>query len=249
VSVLGRRTAVATFLRSFVVQGSWNYNTMLGSGFAFALLPGLRRIYADDPEAYQEAVRRHLEHFNAHPYLAGIALGATLRLEDEGAPPETVQRFKAAVRGPLGSLGDQLVWATWLPLVAVVCLVLYWTGAPGLWVVACFLVLYNVGHLGLRIWGLRTGLEAGRNVARRLGGAGLDRKALRLHPVGALAVGALAGTLAGGRGGLAEVGWSWAAVGAVGFVVGLVWGHRAWRPAAVMTVGVVVVISLLGGLP
>ncbi len=115
--MLGRGALLSTFLRSFVVQGSWNYHTMLGSGFAFALLPGLRRVYAGDREGYEAAVRRHLEHFNAHPYLVGLALGATLRMEEDGVGAETVHRFKVAVRGPLGSLGDQLVWATWLPLV------------------------------------------------------------------------------------------------------------------------------------
>ena len=123
-SRLDRGAVAATFLRSFLVQGAWNYHTMLGTGFAFSLLPGLRRIHAEDPVALDASVQRHLEHFNAHPYLTGVALGAVLRMEDEGVAPETVSRFKVAVRGPLGSLGDRLVWATWLPLVAVASLVL-----------------------------------------------------------------------------------------------------------------------------
>jgi mannose/fructose/N-acetylgalactosamine-specific phosphotransferase system component IID len=220
---------------------------MLGTGFAFALMPGLRRVYADDPEGYEAAVRRHLEHFNAHPYLVGVALGATLRMEEDGASPETVHRFKVAVRGPLGSLGDQLVWATWLPLVAMASLVLYWAGVPGPWVVGVFLVLYNLGHLALRVWGLEAGLKDGHEVARRLAGAALDRRASRLRPVAALVVGMLCGVI--GAGGLADVGLGWVAAGAVAFVVGLVGGHRVWRPAAVATVGVVVLISLLGVLP
>jgi PTS system mannose-specific IID component len=248
-SVLGRGTLLSTFLRSFVVQGSWNYHTMLGSGFAFALLPGLRRVYAGDREGYEAAVRRHLEHFNAHPYLVGLALGATLRMEEDGVGAETVHRFKVAVRGPLGSLGDQLVWATWLPLVAMVSLVLYWTGVPGPWVVATFLVLYNAGHIALRVWGMRAGLEAGRDVARRLGGAALGRRAARLRPVGALLVGILCGAIGGGAGGLAEVGIGWIVAAGAAFLAGLVGGHRVWRPAAVTMVGVVVLISLLGVLP
>jgi len=243
---LTRGTLAATFLRSFFIQGVWNYHTMLGAGFAFSLLPGLRRVYSDDPEGLEASVQRHLEHFNSHPYLSGVALGAVLRLEDEGVDEETVRRFKIAVRGPLGSLGDRLVWATWLPLVVVASLVLYWLGAGWVWVTVFFLAVYNVGHLGLRAWGLRAGLAAGRDVAGRLAAARIGDRAVRLEPVGAVFVGLLAAVLLGGPLGSADGGAVWMGLGAAAFVGGLVGGHRVWRPAAAGTVVVVVLISLLG---
>ncbi|MGH7464052.1 MAG: PTS system mannose/fructose/sorbose family transporter subunit IID, partial [Longimicrobiales bacterium] len=46
------------FLRSFSIQGSWNYRTLQGSGFAYALMPVLRWVYGDT-EQLQEAVVRH----------------------------------------------------------------------------------------------------------------------------------------------------------------------------------------------
>ncbi len=241
----------ATFLRSFLVQGAWNYHTMLGTGFAFALLPGLRRLYRQDPDALEAAIRRHTEHFNAHPYLTGVALGAALRLEQEGADEGTVRRFKTAVRGPLGSLGDRLVWASWLPAVALASLVIYWLGAGWAWSSAFFLVVYNAGHLALRVWGLRAGWSAGREVAGRLRAAGLGELAERLGPVGAVLSGLLCGVL--GAGPLADAGDGglWVALASAGFVLGLAAGHRAWRAAAVGTVvavaAVVVVSSLPGG--
>jgi len=72
---LPRGVLLSAFARCFVIQGSWNYHTMLGSGFAFALLPVLRHLAAD-PDALERAVDRHLELFNAHPYLSGVAVGA-----------------------------------------------------------------------------------------------------------------------------------------------------------------------------
>ena len=57
-------------IRSLSVQGSWNYRTLIGSGFAYALLPALRFIYRDRPAELQAAVRRHTELFNSHPYLS-----------------------------------------------------------------------------------------------------------------------------------------------------------------------------------
>jgi len=243
---LTRRVVAATFVRSLLIQGSWNYHTMLGSGFAFAMLPGLRRVFAGDAERVTSSVDRHLEHFNSHPYLSGVALGATLRLEADGADAETIRRFKVAVRAPLGSLGDALVWATWLPGVAVAALVLYWFGVPGWICVAVFLGVYNLGHIGLRAWGLRVGLASGRDVGRRLGEANLTGLTTRLEAVVVLLLGLLVGTVVGGRGGLAASGELWVALAVGAFLVGLLGGHRTWRPAAVGTVAAVTIIAVWG---
>ena len=243
---LTRGAKVSAFARSFLIQGSWNYHTMLGSGFAFAMLPALKQLFGSDPDEMDASVARHLEHFNAHPYLSSVALGAALRLEADGVDEETVRRFKMAVRGPLGSLGDALVWATWLPGVAVAALTLYWLGLPGWTSAAFFLVVYNVGHLGLRVWGFRTGLEAGQDVGRRLGEADLTGWTKRLQPVLVLLLGGLVGAVIGGAGGLAEAGVWWLVLAGAGFVAGLLGGHKAWRPAAFLTVAAIGTISVIG---
>jgi PTS system mannose-specific IID component len=237
---------VATFLRSFLIQGSWNYRSMLGTGLCFALLPSLRRIFSDDPDALQRSVRRTVEHFNAHPYLSGVALGAIVRLESEAADDQAIRRFKTAVRGPLGGLGDSLVWASWLPAVSMAALSLLWLGAPGWVAVATFLLVYNLGHLGLRTWGFRAGLTNGRNVGRSLTGANLALWTERLRAVDALFLGALAGAVLGGDGGLADSGLAWAGLALVGFAAGTVTGHRLWRPTAVAVVGLVALLTAWG---
>jgi mannose PTS system EIID component len=243
---LSRAAVASAFARSFLIQGSWNYHTMIGSGFAFAMLPGLRQLFARDPAELDASVRRHSELFNAHPYLSDVALGAALRLEADGADPETVRRFKAAVRGPLGSLGDALVWATWLPGVSVACLALFWLGLPPWIVVALFLTVYNLAHVALRAWGFRLGLRRGLEVGKGLGEADLTGWTRRLKPVVAGLLGLLVGALLDGRGGLAHAGPEWAALGAVGFLAGLLFGHRAWRPAAVAVVVSIVLVSASG---
>jgi PTS system mannose-specific IID component len=236
----------SSFLRSFLIQGSWNYHTMIGSGFAFAMLPGLRRLFADKPEDMDASVRRHLELFNAHPYMSSVALGAVLRLEADGTDPETVRRFKAAVRGPLGSLGDSLVWATFLPGVSVAALGLFWLGVPAWIVVVFFLVVYNVAHLALRAWGFRTGLRQGLDVGRRLGEADITGWISRLKPLVVGLLGVLVGLVLGRPDGLGPAGPEWAALGVVCFLLGAVAGHRAWRPAAVVVVVAIGLLSALG---
>jgi PTS system mannose-specific IID component len=166
--MLSRRTRVAMFARSLAIQGSWNYKTLIGHGFAFAILPALREIFRDRPRQFQAAVARHTGVFNSHPYLAGVALGAVARLEAEEASPEVIERFKTAVRGSLGSLGDRLFWAGWRPVCALLALVLLFAGLPWWVPVLAFLVFYNAGHFAVRFWGFRLGLRYGRGVGEHL---------------------------------------------------------------------------------
>ena len=243
---------VSAFLRSFTIQGSWNYRTMLGGGFAFSLLPVLRRVFQGSQ--LNEALRRHTEHFNSHPYLAGLALGATAKLEADGYDPELVRRFKTAIKGPLGGLGDALVWAAWLPATALLGLIAHFAGALPWVSVLVFLLPYNLGHLALRLWGFRTGLRWGHEVGRVLRDAALARRTETVNRAGALLLGVLVGLMCtvrpetaavALRGGALEIFWLVLAAGA--FVAGLVGGVRLWRPAAVVVVGAVVGILTLAG--
>jgi mannose PTS system EIID component len=168
VSSLPRRLIWRVFLRSFAIQGSWNYRTLQGSGFAYALMPVLRHVYANDGAGLQDAVTRHTTLFNAHPYLAGIALGAVARMEIDGEDPALIERFKVALRGSLGTIGDRIIWAAWRPacvLFALVVLLATWSATAA---VIAFLLVYNIGHFTLRWWALSIGLTHGRHVAERL---------------------------------------------------------------------------------
>lgn len=240
------RARLSTFLRSFTIQGSWNYRTMIGGGFAFSMVPVLRRLFPDGSRALRDALGRHAEHFNAHPYMAGLALGAATRLEAEGADPETIRRFKDAIRGPLGGVGDHLVWAAWLPTVALLALVLALLGAGPWWTAGLFLIVYNGGHLALRIWGFRTGLEEGRRVAEHLKGAGLSQRADAIRRIGAVLLGVFLGALLtrAVEGAVpAPSVWPWIGLAAVAFVVGARAGRMAWAPALRL------LVALLLGIP
>ena len=178
-----------SFLRLFAVQGSWNYDRMIGLGVGVAEEPLLRDlVHGDGDAAYRAAVGRGAGFFNSHPYLAGLAVGATARAEHEGVPPEQIERLRAALCGPLGSLGDRLVWAGWLPLVSALAIVAAALGAGWL-AVAAFLVVYNVGHIALRWWALRAGWEHGARVAAALHAPGLQRAARLIAPAMAFAAG------------------------------------------------------------
>jgi PTS system mannose-specific IID component len=169
-------TRMAIFIRLFGVQGSWNYETMLGNGIAFALEPALRLLPGGKGgEAYRAAIARESGYFNAHPYLAAVAVGALARAELSGEPPERIERFRGACCGPLGSVGDRLVWAGWLPTCSLLALAVYGLGGSPAGVVVTFLGSYNLGHVALRAWGLRVGYRDGLHVAASLGAPLLRR--------------------------------------------------------------------------
>jgi PTS system mannose-specific IID component len=233
-------------LRLFTVQGSYNYERMLGLGIGVAEEPLLRDLRDGTDGAYRAAVARAAHFFNAHPYLCGLAVGAAARAEHEGAPPAHVERLRTALCGPLGSLGDRLVWAGWLPLMSALAVV---GGALGLgWVsVAVFLVVYNAGHVALRWWALRAGWEYGTRVAAALHHPVLLRAAAIVGPAMAVATGLALPLAAAYLGGLftGAAKTAVAAGAAVGFLV------LRFKPGRVtgLRLGLTfVALALLGGL-
>lgn len=234
-------------LRSFAIQGSWNYETLLGTGFAFVILPELRRIY-QDPAALETAVQRHEGMFNSHPYLAPLALGAVIRMEQDGEDPAVIDRFKAALRSSLGTLGDQLIWAGWRPISVLFALALLLAGVPWWVAILLFLLLYNALHVVLMVWGLRVGLTDGRQVADRLRGSLVRTTQPRLMTAGAFVVGLVLALVivrglpwldpGGGR--------AWIALAALAAAAGAAWGERA-RALGLAGVAVLAILGLALG--
>ncbi len=151
--------------RLLILQSSWTYERMQGVGTGYASLPLLDDLRAD-PERHAAAVARSTELFNAHPYLAGIAVGAAARAELAGKPGTTVQRLKTALAGPLGALGDQLFWIGVVPAVMAILLLGTIVVGPGAVIVG--VVGYALLRLYVTYWGVQLGFDAGVDVAAAL---------------------------------------------------------------------------------
>jgi mannose PTS system EIID component len=184
------RIRIAMFVRLLAIQGSWNYELLLGNGIGFCVEPALRQLPGGkDGAAYREALGRESQYFNAHPYLASVAVGALARAELDREPADRIERFRTALCGPLGSVGDRLVWAGWLPFCSLLALAVFGLGGGPLVVLSVFLVTYNIGHFGVRIWGLRTGWDRGMRVAASLGNPVFRRGPQLIGRLAALATG------------------------------------------------------------
>ena len=170
VAALPLATRLEIISRLFAVQASWNYEILIGNGIGFCVEPALRLLPGGaGGEAYRNALARQSQYFNAHPYLSSFAVGALARAELEGQPPARIERFRTALCGPLGSVGDRLVWVGLLPTCSFASLFLFGLGVSPLPCVLTFLLLYNAGHVALRLWGLQMGWENGLGVAVALG--------------------------------------------------------------------------------
>jgi mannose PTS system EIID component len=207
-------------LRLFAVQGTWNYERMLGVGMGYAAEPLLEDLKTVDPVRHGEAVVRSAEFFNCNPNLAGLALGATARAEYEAVPGAQIARLRTALCSPLGALGDELFWSGLVPTLVGLALVAVALGA-GWWAIAGFLALYNLIRLATAVWALRTGLDAGMRVGAAISGSWIPRAVARIGPLAGGSLGLAIPVVAGWY--LHGFGWAGAigalAVAAVGAAV------------------------------
>ena len=189
------------FWRSLFLQAAWNPRGMQNVGFADAITPALSELYPD-PAARAQAVLRHLEFFNCHPYMAAAILGGAVRLEERvargEAPPESVSAFKRALGPPFAALGDGFFWLALRPAAALAAAVT--EPFLGLGAALVFLGLYNGLHLSLRTWLFVTGYLRGEGVVETVGQAHLSAGTPLLKACGAVLAGSLAarGLLAAG---------------------------------------------------
>ena len=175
-------------LRLFAIQGTWNYERMLGVGMGYAAEPLLEDLKTIDPVRHGEAVVRSAEFFNCNPNLAGLALGATARAEYEAVPGPQIARLRTALCSPLGALGDELFWAGLVPALVGLTLVAVVLGA-GWWAILGCLALYNMARLATAIWALRTGLDSGMRVGSAIGASWIPRAIARIGPIAGGSVG------------------------------------------------------------
>jgi mannose/fructose/N-acetylgalactosamine-specific phosphotransferase system component IID len=125
VGVLTNKEMRSMFFRSFSSMGSFNYKNYNSIGYLYSIIPGLQKIYKDDPKGMQEALARNTEFFNTHPYFKNLVMGVALALEEENAKnPDfdvtVISSTKAALMGPLAGIGDSVFQGTYRVLFSAI---------------------------------------------------------------------------------------------------------------------------------
>ena len=169
---LTKKDRLSVWWRSTFMQGSWNYERMQNGGLAFAMIPAIKRLYKGKEER-AAALKRHLEFFNTHPYVASPILGVTLALEEEranGAPIDdvTIQGVKVGMMGPLAGIGDPVFWFTVRPILGALAASLAMNGnilGP-----IIFFVVWNAIRMAFTWYTQEFGFKAGSRISEDLSG-------------------------------------------------------------------------------
>ena len=164
--------------RTQFLQASWNYERMQNLGWCYAMIPAIKKLYADNPEEQKAALKRHLEFFNTQPYLASPIFGVELSLEEKRAngvdvDDQAIQGVKIGMMGPLAGVGDPVFWGTLRPVLGAFAASLAADGSVlGM---IMFFVLWNVIRLAFLWYTQEMGYQQGENITKDLSG-GIMRK-------------------------------------------------------------------------
>jgi len=169
---LSKKDRISVWWRSTFIQGSWNYERMQNGGWVYSMIPAIKKLYKTK-EDQTAALKRHLEFFNTHPYVASPIIGVTLALEEEranGAPVDdtAIQGVKVGMMGPLAGIGDPVFWFTVRPILGALGASLALTGnilGP-----IIFFVLWNLIRMGFTWYTQEFGYKAGSKITDDLSG-------------------------------------------------------------------------------
>jgi PTS system mannose-specific IID component len=186
------------FWRSMLLEANFNFETWQNTGFAFALLPVLKKFYSTK-ESMAEALQRHLQLFNTSTYGSTLILGLTAAMEEQNSrdaefDAESINSVKLGLMGPLAGVFDSLFWGTLKVIAAGVGTSLALKG--NVLGVVLFILLFNVPHLLLRYQLTFIGYKTGTRFLMQLSKNNvMDRLKNGAAILGLMVVGAMPATL------------------------------------------------------
>lgn len=163
--------------RSTFLQGSWNYERMQNLGWAYSLIPAIKKLYTTK-EDRAAALERHLEFFNTHPYVAAPIMGVTLALEEEKAngaeiDDTAIQGVKIGMMGPLAGIGDPVFWFTVRPILGALGASL--ASAGNIVGPLIFFFGWNIIRMAFLWYTQEFGYKAGSEITKDLSGGLLQK--------------------------------------------------------------------------
>ena len=190
---LSQKDRMAVAIRHQYLQGSWNYERMQNGGWAFSMIPAIKKLYPKKEDQIA-ALKRHLEFYNTHPYVSAPVIGVTLALEEGRANGEpiddvAIQGVKVGMMGPLAGVGDPVFWFTVRPILGALGASLALGGSilgPIL-----FFVLWNVIRLAFLWYTQEFGYKAGSSISSDLSGGMLGKVTEGASILGMFIIGAL----------------------------------------------------------
>lgn len=166
-SVMTKEVFKKTFWRTFPLQACFCYERMQNVGFAYQMVPALKKLYPDKEEALK-ALKRHLAIFNTTPCVVPFITGVSIAMEEkfkkarengEECDEESINAVKTALMGPLAGIGDSFFWGTLRIIAAGIGASLAAQGS--ILGAVLFFLMYNIPQLFVRYQGLKLGYKSG----------------------------------------------------------------------------------------
>ena len=190
---LSKKDRLAVAWRHQFLQGSWNYERMQNGGWCYSIIPAIKKLYKD-PQDRADALKRHLEFYNTHPYVSAPVMGVTLALEEERANGaeinnQAIQGVKVGMMGPLAGVGDPVFWFTLRPILGALGASLALGGSivgPLL-----FFFAWNIIRMAFIWYTQEFGYKVGTSIAKDLSGGLLGKITQGASILGMFIIGSL----------------------------------------------------------
>jgi len=184
----------ACFIRSNLLQGSWNFERMQALGYAFGIVPAIRRLYPEGSQERKDAIKRHLEFYNTQPFVTAPILGVNLAMEEEranGAPIDdgAINGVKVGLMGPLAGVGDPIYWGTARIILAALGASLAVTG--NIMGPLIFFIGINIIRILPRWYSMKYGYEKGTEIVQDMEGGQLQKLTTGASVLGLFVMGGL----------------------------------------------------------
>lgn len=188
---LDKKTLSSVFWRAFLLPACYSMDRMQAPGFAYSMIPVLKKLYGDDKEKLSEGLLRHSEVYNNTYACSPFVLGIASAMEEEASnnssfDKSSINSIKVALMGPLSGIGDTFFWGTFRILGAGVGISFAQRGSilgPIL-----FLLIYNIPHILVRIYGMKFGYQLGSKSIDALVNGGLMNRATKAATIMGLTV-------------------------------------------------------------
>ena len=151
-----------------LIQASFNYGYYQGTGYSYAIMPFLKKIYKNNKEKFKETMIGNIEFFNTGPSI-GVMIITSIHLFmlQKGSTNDEVRTVKYALMGPFAGINDALFNFGSQPLIAGIAASLSSNGSwTGFWF---YMLLYNGIQIGagitLTILAYKTGEKFMQNIS------------------------------------------------------------------------------------
>ena len=176
----------AWFKWCLAVEVPVSFDRMQALAFGYSMNKILRKLYKDDPDGLQDAMRRHHSMFNTNCDWGSIIHGITISLEEQKAngedvSPDVIQSLKLGLMGPLAGIGDSVDQG----IVATIPLAIFVPMALEGSVLAAFMpgLIYLAWSYGWSWFLFQKGYKMGRNAVIEILHSGTIKKVIDIASI------------------------------------------------------------------